>query len=64
MNNTYKITVKSPLLRGGLEIETECSEKYLRDVLHKIMDEVRQFNKAENASLEPKSNKSSGSLLA
>jgi hypothetical protein len=44
MNNTYKITVSSPLLRPGLTIETECSEKYLVAVLKKVMDSVREIN--------------------
>ena len=44
MNNKYIIRVKHPLLRPGLEIETEASEKYLVSVLKKIMEKVREFN--------------------
>ncbi len=44
MNNTYKIKVGSPLLRPGLTIETECSERYLGDVLQRVLDAVREFN--------------------
>lgn len=45
MNNTYKITVTSPLLRPGLTIETECSEKYLVDVINVLMEKIRTINK-------------------
>jgi len=44
MNNKYKVKIKSPLLRAGLEIETECSEKYLVDVVKKLLDKVREIN--------------------
>lgn len=44
MNNKYKIKVKSPLLRAGLEIETECSEKYVVKVIEILMDKVREIN--------------------
>jgi hypothetical protein len=44
MNNKYKVIVKDPLLRPGLIVETECSEKYLVQVLCKIMEQVRIFN--------------------
>lgn len=45
MNNTYKITVKSPLLRPGIEIETEVSGQYIVHALEKIMGEVRCYNR-------------------
>lgn len=45
MNNKYKIVVKHPLLRPGLEIETESSEKYLVDVVNKLIEKVREINK-------------------
>jgi uncharacterized OB-fold protein len=44
MNNKYKIRMSAPLLRAGIEIETECSERYVVPVLEKMMDLVRQFN--------------------
>jgi hypothetical protein len=44
MNNKYKIKVESPLLRAGLSIETETSEKYLVPVLNKLMGLIRIFN--------------------
>ena len=48
MNNKYKIKVESPLLRAGLSIETECSEKYLTDVVSTMMDKVREINKSKD----------------
>jgi len=47
MNNRYKIEVKDPLLRPGLIITTEVSERYVLSVLKTIMEIVRQFNKGE-----------------
>ena len=44
MNNTYKITVSSPLLRPGITIETEVSERYVVPVLKQMMEQVREFN--------------------
>ena len=44
MNNKYKIKVESPLLRAGITIETECSEKYVTAVTEKIMEMVREIN--------------------
>ncbi len=49
MNNKYTIKVSAPLLRPGLTIETECSERYLVEVLKKIMDLVREFNAPQPA---------------
>lgn len=56
MNNKYKIKVKHPLLRPGLEIETEASEKYLVPVLTVLMEKVREFNKKQK-ELEEKGKK-------
>lgn len=44
MNNTYKITVGSPLLRPGITIETEISERYVVPALEKLMEQIREFN--------------------
>ena len=44
MNNTYKITIESPLLRAGIKIETECSENYIVPVMNKVMEIVREIN--------------------
>jgi len=44
MNNTYKISIESPLLRPGLKIETECSEAYVVPVTEKIMEIIRLIN--------------------
>lgn len=46
MNNKYKITVESPLVRSGIKIETECSEKYVVPVTEKLMEIVREINKS------------------
>ena len=48
MNNKYKITVEAPLLRAGIKMETECSEKYVVKVMNKIMDLVRETNTPVN----------------
>jgi len=44
MNNKYIIRVKHPLIRAGLEIETEASEKYVVKVTETLMDKVREIN--------------------
>jgi hypothetical protein len=44
MNNRYIIHVESPLLRPGLVIETESSEKYLVEVVKMLLDKVREIN--------------------
>jgi hypothetical protein len=36
--------VEAPLLRAGLTIETECSEKYLVKVTEKLMESIRVIN--------------------
>jgi len=47
MNNRYVIRVIHPLLRPGLSIETEASERYVVAVLEKVMELVREFNRRE-----------------
>ena len=49
MNNKYKIRVAAPLLRPGIVIETEVSERYVVPVLQKIMELVREFNAPKEA---------------
>jgi hypothetical protein len=44
MNNKYKIKIKHPLIRTGLSIETEASERYVVDVVDKCMELVRTIN--------------------
>ena len=44
MNNKYKITIEAPLLRSGMKIETECSEKYVKKVTDKLMEIAREIN--------------------
>lgn len=47
MNNKYTIRACHPLLRPGLEIETEVSERYVVPVLSELMDLIREFNHNE-----------------
>lgn len=47
MNNKYTIRVTHPLVRPGIEIETEASEKYVASVVQKLMEIVREINKPE-----------------
>jgi len=44
MNNKYKITIEAPLIRTGMKIETECSERYVKPVIDKLMEIVREVN--------------------
>lgn len=48
MNNAYRITVSHPLLRPGITITTECSEKYVVAVVDTLMKKVREINSAPN----------------
>lgn len=44
LNNRYRIRVEAPLLRPGLTIETEVSERYLVEVVETVMGMVREIN--------------------
>lgn len=44
MNNKYTIKAKHPLLRPGLEIETEASEAYLVSVVNTLLEKIREIN--------------------
>jgi len=44
MNNKYLITVEHPLIRPGLRITTEASERYVVQVVEKLMELVREIN--------------------
>jgi hypothetical protein len=44
MNNTFTIKISSPLLRPGLTIETEVSEKYLVRATTWLLGAVREIN--------------------
>jgi len=44
VNNKYTIRVKHPLIRAGLTIETEASEKYVVAVVEKLMELIREYN--------------------
>lgn len=45
MNNKYIIKVEHPLVRPGLTIETEASERYVPDVVGRLMEIVRDINR-------------------
>lgn len=45
LNNKYKIKAEAPLLRPGLSIETETSERYAVRATKIVMDMVREVNK-------------------
>lgn len=45
MNNKYEITIEPPLIRAGITIKTECSEKYVKPVVDKLMEIVREINR-------------------
>ena len=47
-NEKYKIRVEAPLLRPGLSVETEVSQKYLVPIMYELLDLVRQFNKEQS----------------
>lgn len=44
MNNKYEITIGHPLVRPGLTIKTEASERYVVSVVDKCMELVRDIN--------------------
>jgi hypothetical protein len=44
MNNKYIVTVEHPLIRPGLKITTEASERYVVAVVNKVMELVREMN--------------------
>lgn len=44
MNNKYIIRITHPLIRPGIAIETEASERYLVPVVKKLMELVRELN--------------------
>ncbi len=46
MNNKYKIIATHPLVRPGLTIETEASERYMVSVAKKLMDLIRELNES------------------
>lgn len=48
MNNKYIIRVEHPILRAGLTVETEASERYVVKVLNKILELIREFNKEQD----------------
>lgn len=43
-NEKYRIKIEAPILRPGLSVETEVSQKYLVPTLNAFLDSIRQFN--------------------
>ena len=43
-NETYEITVASPLLRPGLTIRTTVSSRYVTQTVKSLMEKVREIN--------------------
>jgi hypothetical protein len=43
-NQTYRIKITSPLLRPGLSISTETSERYAPDAAHRLVEIARKIN--------------------
>lgn len=43
-NQTYRIKIESPLLRPGLSIATETSERYAADAADRLMEIARHIN--------------------
>lgn len=54
LNNRYTIEVATPLLRPGLSIHTEVSERYVVPVTLKLMSMLREINATENEKIEQK----------
>ena len=47
MNNRYTIVDRDPLLRPGLCISTEVSERYVVPVLQQMLAMIREINTTE-----------------
>ena len=46
-NEAYEVEMGSPLLRPGITIRTKVSEKYLESTVKKLLNKVREINKAQ-----------------
>lgn len=44
MNNRYEIVAEHPLLRPGITIKTEASERYVVAVTLKLVELIREIN--------------------
>jgi hypothetical protein len=51
-NETYRIEIKSPLLRPGITISTEVSERYLVKTLANLLEYAREFNRMQKKQRE------------
>lgn len=47
LNTPHVVTVAAPLLRPGLTITATCSEKYVPEVVKRLMTLVRKINTPE-----------------
>lgn len=45
-NNTYRLSIASPLLRPGMTISTDVSERYVPSAAEKLMALVREINQS------------------
>ena len=43
-NETYEITVESPLLRPGMTIRATVSSRYVVQTVQSLMEKVREIN--------------------
>jgi hypothetical protein len=54
MNNSYVLTVGSPLLRAGLTLSTTTSEKYAAEATNRLLELVRKINASQSdAKVDP-----------
>jgi hypothetical protein len=44
LNTVHTIRVEAPLLRHGISITFQCSEKYVEEVTLRLIDAVRAIN--------------------
>jgi hypothetical protein len=49
-NETYTISVSSPLIRPGITLQAQASKRYLVQTLHDLFEMVRQFNQEQDAA--------------
>lgn len=47
MNAKWKVIFESPLVRPGIRLEVEVSERYLVPTLRRGMEKIREFNQPE-----------------
>ena len=57
MPNKYVVIAEAPLLRPGLVVETEVSEKYLVVTMQELVRKIREFNETPEGGFDPISKK-------